>query len=163
MAFSPDEKYFYVDNWDDKKKVIMRYEVNEDGTLSAKCSYDMNSVHGEDALDGTKIDESWTFPGRAGCDSLHPRGKHLGTVVSPEHRHNMASGDDDGKTLYPFAETGLYRIKLNVPGIRPPLAYRELAKRWERRTQIGNFLIRSSSKLSAIKTPACISPSGSLG
>ena len=32
LAFSPDEKYLYVDNWDDKKKVIMRYEVNADGT-----------------------------------------------------------------------------------------------------------------------------------
>ena len=28
LAFSPDEKYFYVDNWDEKKKIIMRYEVN---------------------------------------------------------------------------------------------------------------------------------------
>jgi gluconolactonase len=34
LAFSPDEKYFYVNNWDEKKKIIMRYEVNADGTLS---------------------------------------------------------------------------------------------------------------------------------
>ena len=27
IAFSPDEKYLYVTNWDEKKKVIMRYEV----------------------------------------------------------------------------------------------------------------------------------------
>src|SRR5438067_5133306 len=27
LAFSPDEKFFYVDNWDDHKKVVMRYEV----------------------------------------------------------------------------------------------------------------------------------------
>src|SRR5207302_10788636 len=33
LAFSPDEKYFYVDNWDERKKVVMRYEVNADGTL----------------------------------------------------------------------------------------------------------------------------------
>ena len=27
LAFSPDERYFYLGNWDDKKKVVMRYEV----------------------------------------------------------------------------------------------------------------------------------------
>ncbi|MGH9844113.1 MAG: SMP-30/gluconolactonase/LRE family protein, partial [Blastocatellia bacterium] len=27
IAFSPDEKYLYVGNWDEKKKVVMRYEV----------------------------------------------------------------------------------------------------------------------------------------
>jgi gluconolactonase len=33
IAFSPDEKYLYVTNWDEKRKVIMRYEVQVDGTL----------------------------------------------------------------------------------------------------------------------------------
>ena len=27
IAFSPDEKYLYVTNWDDKRKVVMRYQV----------------------------------------------------------------------------------------------------------------------------------------
>src|SRR6516225_7285869 len=34
LAFSPDEKYLYVDNWDVKKKIVMRYEVHPDGSLS---------------------------------------------------------------------------------------------------------------------------------
>jgi Gluconolactonase len=34
IAFSPDEKYLYVDNWDPKRKVIMRYEVSPDGSIS---------------------------------------------------------------------------------------------------------------------------------
>ena len=51
LAFSPDEKYFYVDNWDEKKKVVMRYEVNADGTLSnGKVFFDMTNAPGEDAL-----------------------------------------------------------------------------------------------------------------
>ena len=32
IAFSPDEKYLYVGNWDDKLKVVMRYPVLADGT-----------------------------------------------------------------------------------------------------------------------------------
>jgi hypothetical protein len=31
----------------------------------------------------------------------------------------MAFGDDDAKTLYFTAVTGLYRIRVNVAGIRP--------------------------------------------
>ena len=122
LAFSPDEKYFYVDNWDEKKKVIMRYEVNADGTLSnGKVFFDMTSAEGEDALDGLKVDQKGNLyvSGPAGLWIISPEGKHLGTIAGPEHPHNFAWGDDDGKTLYLCAKTGLYRIRLNVPGIRP--------------------------------------------
>jgi len=122
LAFSPDEKYFYVDNWDEKKKIIMRYEVNSDGTLSnGKVFFDMTSTPGEDALDGMKIDQRGNLyvSGPGGLWIISPEGKHLGTVFGPEHPHNMAWGDDDGKTLYLCAKTGLYRIHLNIAGIRP--------------------------------------------
>jgi len=36
LAFSPDEKYLYIGNWDVKEKVVMRYEVNPEGTLSRR-------------------------------------------------------------------------------------------------------------------------------
>ncbi|PYX21602.1 MAG: gluconolactonase [Acidobacteria bacterium] len=122
LAFSPDEKYFYVDNWDEKKKIIMRYEVNPDGTLSnGKVFFDMTSAEGKDALDGMKIDQKGNLyvSGPSGLWIISPEGKHLGTIVGPEHPHNFAWGDDDGKTLYLCAKTGLYRIRLNIPGIRP--------------------------------------------
>jgi gluconolactonase len=122
LAFSSDEKYFYVDNWDEKKKIIMRYEVKTDGTLSnGKVFFDMTSAEGEDALDGMKVDQKGNLyvSGPAGLWIISPEGKHLGTIVGPEHPHNFAWGDDDGKTLYLCAKTGLYRIRLNIPGIRP--------------------------------------------
>jgi gluconolactonase len=122
LAFSPDEKYFYVDNWDEKKKIIMRYEVNLDGTLSnGKVFFDMTSAEGDDALDGMKIDQKGNLyvSGPGGLWIISSEGKHLGTIVAPEHPHNLAWGDDDGKTLYLCAKTGLYRIRLNIPGIRP--------------------------------------------
>jgi gluconolactonase len=50
---------------------------------------------------------------------ISPTAKHLGTLNGPEHPHNMAWGDDDGRTLYLTAQTGLYRIRLNIPGTRP--------------------------------------------
>jgi gluconolactonase len=122
LAFSPDEKYFYVDNWDEKKKVVMRYEVNPDGTLSnGKVFFDMTDAPGEDALDGMKVDQKGNIyvSGPGGLWILSPDGRHLGTIIGPEHPHNFAWGDDDGKALYMCARTGLYRIRLKLPGIRP--------------------------------------------
>ena len=124
LAFSPDEKYFYVDDWDPEKKVIMRYEVQPDGSLATgKVFFDMTSTEGEDALDGLKVDQKGNLyvSGPGGLWIVSPEGKHLGTIIAPEHPHNFAWGDDDGKTLYLCARTGLYRIRLNIPGIRPPL------------------------------------------
>lgn len=58
IAFSPDEKYLYVGNWDPEKKVVMRYEVKADGSLaSGSMFFDMTKAPGEDALDGIKVDQ----------------------------------------------------------------------------------------------------------
>lgn len=122
LALSPDEKYLYVDNWDLEKEVIMRYEVQPDGTLlNGKVFFDVTGEPGEDAWDGMKVDQRGNLylSGPGGLWVVSPEGKHLGTIVGPEHPHNMAWGDDDGKTLYLCAQTGLYRIRFNVPGIQP--------------------------------------------
>lgn len=122
LAFSPDEKYLYVDNWDLKREVVMRYEVQSDGTLSnGRVFLDVTGEPGEDAWDGMKIDQKGNLylSGPRGIWVVSPEGKHLGTIVAPMHPHNMAWGDDDGRTLYLCARTGLYRMRLNLPGIRP--------------------------------------------
>lgn len=122
LAFSPDEKYLYVDDWDDKRKVIMRYAVHPDGTLSdSRVFFDATSETGEDAWDGMKVDRDGNLylSGPGGLWIISPEGKHLGTIVGPEHPHNLAWGDEDGKTLYLCAQTGVYRVRVNIPGIRP--------------------------------------------
>jgi gluconolactonase len=122
LAFSPDEESLYVTNWDAKNKVVMRYEVHPDGSLSGgRVFFDMNSVPGEEALDGMKVDRQGNLyvTGPGGAWIISPEGKHLGTIVPPQSPHNLAWGDEDGRTLYMTAETGLYRIRLNIPGIRP--------------------------------------------
>ena len=122
IAFSPDQKYLYVGNWDENKKVVMRYEANADGTLSnGKVFFDMTSAPGEDALDGIKVDQEGNLyvSGPGGLWVISPEGKHLGTIIAPKHIYNMAWGDEDGKTLYLCARGTLYRMKLNIPGVRP--------------------------------------------
>jgi len=46
-------------------------------------------------------------------------GKHLGTVKAPRLPANFAWGDEDGKTLYMTAGTALYKMRLNIAGVRP--------------------------------------------
>jgi len=122
LAFSPDEKYLYVDNWDLKKAVIMRYEVRHDGTLAnGRVFLDATGEPGENAWDGMKVDQQGNLyvSGPRGVWVISPEGRHVGTIIAPMHPHNMAWGDDDGRALYLCARTGLYRIRLNIPGIRP--------------------------------------------
>ncbi|MGE5323590.1 MAG: SMP-30/gluconolactonase/LRE family protein [Actinomycetota bacterium] len=123
IAFSPDEKYLYVGNWDDHKKVIYRYEVQPDATLSnGRIFFDMTSAPGEDAIDGMKVDERGNLyvSGPGGLWVISAEGRHLGTIIAPMHPHNLAWGDDDHQTLYLTAKTGLYRIHLNVKGAGIP-------------------------------------------
>ena len=122
IAFSPDEKYLYVGNWDMQKKVVMRYPVNADGsTGNGEVFYDMTAAPGEDAIDGMKIDEAGNLYvcGPGGIWILSAKGKHLGLLRPPENPHNLAWGDDDGRTLYITALTSIYRIRLTIAGIRP--------------------------------------------
>jgi gluconolactonase len=122
IAFSPDEKYLYVGNWDEKKKVVMRYEVTADGKLAnGKLFFDLTGAPGEDAIDGIKVDQAGNLyvSGPGGLWVISAAGKHLGTIIAPKHVHNMAWGDEDGKTLYLCARSGLYRMRLSVAGVRP--------------------------------------------
>lgn len=125
IAFSPDEKYLYIGNWDDHRKVVMRYEVNADATVSnGRVFFDMTSAPGEDAIDGVKVDQQGNVyvSGPGGLWVLSSEGKHLGTIYAPRHVHNMAWGDADGKTLYLCARSGLYKMRLNFAGVVTPAA-----------------------------------------
>jgi gluconolactonase len=100
----------------------MRYEVKPDGTLvSGKVFRDFTREREPVALDGIKVDVEGNVyvsaPG--GVWILSPEGKALGRIFPPEHDANFAFGDSDSRSLYLTASTGLYRIRVGVPGIRP--------------------------------------------
>jgi gluconolactonase len=119
LAFSPDEHFLYVGNWDERKKLVMRYQVRTDGSLGeGTIFYDMTAAGGEDAIDGIKVDERGNVyvSGPGGLWILSPEGTHLGTIVAPEHPHNMAWGGPGYKTLYFTAQTGVYRVRMSVAG-----------------------------------------------
>lgn len=122
IAFSPDERYLYVSNWDIRDihntKTLWRYEVQPDGTLGkGKIFFDMNQTDDDEALDGVKVDnQGYIFAsGPGGVWIISPEGKYLGKIIGPERPANMAWGDD-GKTLYLTAHTGLYKIQTKNGG-----------------------------------------------
>jgi gluconolactonase len=120
IAFSPDERYLYVTNWDEKKKVVMRYDVAAGGGLAnGRMFFDMTGAPGEEALDGVKVDSAGNLyvSGPAGVWIISADGGHLGTLKLPELAANLAWGDADGKSLYLTARTGVYRLRTKVGGV----------------------------------------------
>ncbi len=125
LAFSPDEKYLYVGNWDIRDiwhtKTLWRFPVQPDGTLSkGTVFFDFSQTPEEEAIDGIKVDSEGNLfvsaPG--GIWILSPQGTLLGKVVTPERPANMAWGDD-GKTLYMTAHSSLYKMRVKT-GIKYP-------------------------------------------
>ena len=122
LAFSPDERFLYVTNWDEKKKVVMRYAVAPDGSLSGgRVFFDMAAAPEEEALDGMKVDREGNLyvSGPGGLWILAPDGTHLGTLRAPRLPANLTWGDADGRTLYLAARSALYKTRLGIEGIRP--------------------------------------------
>jgi len=119
IAFSPDEKYLYVDN-SEPKKLWMRYRVKPDGTLTdARLLYDATADPRRGGPDGMKIDEEGNIysAGPGGVLILTPQGKPLGTLLIPEIVSNLAWAGPDRRTLYITASTSVYRVRLKIAGM----------------------------------------------
>jgi gluconolactonase len=118
IAFSPDEKYLYVNN-SEPKKIWMRYKVQPDGTLTdAKLLYDATSDKRPGSPDGMKVDQQGNIysAGPGGVWIFSPEGKPLATIVMPEKVANVAWGGPDRRTLYITASSSLYRVRLKIEG-----------------------------------------------
>jgi gluconolactonase len=118
IALSPDEKTLYVANSDEKRKIWMRYDVVAGGAVAnGKVFADVTSQTEAGVPDGMKVDSQGNLyaTGPGGIWVFSPDAKHLATIKLPETPANCGWGDD-GKSLYITAQTGLYRLKLLVPG-----------------------------------------------
>jgi len=125
LAFTPGEKYLYINDSD--KQLITRFNVERDDTIShpkviinmtadKPCPFPCPAGY----PDGMKVDLKGNIysPGPGGIWIMSPKGKHLGTILVPNHPANLGFGGADGKTLFIGARPGLYRIRLKVAGIK---------------------------------------------
>lgn len=120
IAFSPDEKILYVNN-SGPKKFWMKYPVKADGSIGEGVMFaDATADPAPGAPDGMKIDVQGNIysAGPGGVWIFSPDGKHLGTIRVPERVGNLAFGDADNKTLYITASSHLYRLNVQVEGMR---------------------------------------------
>jgi gluconolactonase len=118
LAFSPDEKYLYVNG--SRENYVNRYEVKPDGTLTnGKLFIDLSKETERGVTDGLRVDTKGNLyeTGPGGVWIISPDGKHLGTIRAPEQATNVGFGDPDKKTLYIAARTGIYKIRVLTPGI----------------------------------------------
>ena len=115
IAFSPDERYLYVGNWDPAFKAVLRYRVDVRGRAAGpgEVLCDLTDAPGEDAIDGIKVAPDGTLfvCGPGGIWVIGADGERLGLLALPEIAHNLAWGDDDGRTLYVTALTSIYRLR----------------------------------------------------
>jgi gluconolactonase len=118
LAFSPDEKYLYVNA--SIRNYVRRYEVQPDDTLlNGQMFFDVSSNKAPGITDGMKVDafgNVWeTGPGPA-LFVISPEGKLLGTVRLPEITTNLCFGDQDRKTLYLSGKTTIYKLRTKTAG-----------------------------------------------
>jgi gluconolactonase len=119
LAFSPDEKYLYVNA--SFRNFVRRYEVQPDDTLTnGQMFFDISDSKADGITDGMKVDikgNVWeTSPGPA-IVVISAEGKHLGTVRLPEISANLCFGDNDKKSIYIAGRTTIYKIRVKTPGL----------------------------------------------
>jgi gluconolactonase len=119
LAFSPDEKKLYVN--DSEKGHIRVFDVSGDGTLAnGRIFAELKDSSKAGVPDGMKVDVRGNVysTGAGGVWVFSPEGNLLGKIEVPETSANLAWGDGDGKTLYITANKSVYRIRLQVAGVR---------------------------------------------
>ena len=119
IALSPDETKLYVN--DSQEGHIRVFNVRSDGTLDNGKLFARLKPPGKDgAADGMEVDTKGNVysTGPGGIWVFSPNGELLGIIEIPEPPANLTWGDNDDRTLYITAKSGLYRIRLALSGAR---------------------------------------------
>jgi gluconolactonase len=123
LAFSPDERVLYVNDW--LRGHIRAFDVTSNGTLAMQTDRVFVDLRGAEpgAPDGMKVDSAGNVycGGAGGLTIVDPKGKKLGRIVHgyPDTT-NIAFGGDDWKTLYFTTHDNLSAVNLKIAGVPVP-------------------------------------------
>lgn len=118
LAFTPDQKHLYVA--DTPRKHVRRFAVDENGQLRGGEVFAESTGEGPGAPDGLKTDRAGHVfcAGPGGVHIYHPAdGACLGVIETPAFCANFTWGGGDMRTFFLTASKGLYRMRVEVPGI----------------------------------------------
>lgn len=108
---TPDGKLLYVADIDGK--MVYRYNIQPDGTLTGKRPFAPFSV------DGMSIDEKGNvYLTEADVIVISPDGKEVERIKVPEQPANVCFGGKEFKTLFITARTGFYAVEMSVKGAK---------------------------------------------
>jgi len=120
LAFSPDGKFFYVD--DSEKKNIHVYQFHQDGTISDGRIFGTEEGGLHDGVpDGMRVDRAGNIfvTGPKGIWVWSPAGINLGRIEMPEQPANLSWGSPDNSTLYITATKSVYKLITTTHGFVP--------------------------------------------
>ncbi len=119
LSLSPDDVLLYVA--DTERSHIRSFRVGADWTVSGGEVLAEIPSEGDEVPDGMKLDVEGNIfcTGKGGVWVLSPEGALLCHILVPETAANLAWGDDDARTLYITADTGLYRLRCRTTGYVP--------------------------------------------
>ncbi len=112
LAFSPDEKILYIAD-SSQRNHIRSFKVDEDGSLKeGKVFVEIGTP------DGIKVDSEGNLytTSREGVVVFNPAGKRIAVIEVPEQPANCAFGGRNNKVLFITARTGVYAVRVNIPG-----------------------------------------------
>ncbi len=121
LCFSPDETVLYVDDVDG----VRAFDVAPDGSLSSPrwLRRDMSGTVDDGAPDGMKCDANGNVwcAARGGVWVIHPGGRLLGVIETPEVVANLTCGGPDLQTVFLCTSTTIHALHTRVPSA--PLPY----------------------------------------
>ncbi len=135
IDLSPNGSVLYVANTrgPNNGRYVIAYDVNTDGTVSNRRNFgelDLTAENeaaedGTSGADGTAVDTAGnvyvaTTQG-IGIQILNSEGTNLGAITCDAATNNCYFGGEDMKTLFVSAKDGIYKIDLNIPGLKIPL------------------------------------------